>query len=55
MQDNVTALMLAACSGSAELVQIFLECGANVNAQDNVSYSCTDMYFVCIISCRDGK
>ena len=30
--------MLAASSGSSELVNIFLEAGADVNAQDNVGF-----------------
>ena len=37
MQDGLTALMLAASSGSSKLVHLFLEAGAGVNNQDNVS------------------
>ncbi len=35
-QDQRTALMLAACSGSLEMVSLFLEKGADVNLRDKV-------------------
>lgn len=35
-QDGQTALMLAAGSGSLELVNILIECGADVNHQNKV-------------------
>ena len=40
LQDGYTTLMLAANSGSNELVHILLQAGADVNVQDKVS----DMY-----------
>ena len=40
LQDGQTALMLAASSGSLELVNILIECGADVNLQNKVSNDC---------------
>ena len=37
LQEGLTALMLAASSGSSKLVYILLEAGADINAQDVVS------------------
>lgn len=36
VQDNRTALMLAASNGNLDLVKILIEKGANVNIQDKV-------------------
>ena len=38
MQDNRTALMLAASNGNLDLVKILMEKGADVNIQDRVRY-----------------
>ena len=42
MQDNRTALMLAASNGNVGLVKILIEKGADVNIQDKVR--CIQLY-----------